>query len=219
MDYTISIIPTDPAGGSTVRNLPHTQQDWHPSDDGASQIFNTPIETGALLDAKQGKDPDYRGTCGIVSCVNVLRLAGRLNTTEEEALQCAIDNFLCEVEIDSPDYRGGTGAEERRKLLKLFGVESDLVDSSIEAIAEHVSAGKGVIISVEVGELWRRPYCRGYHAVTVTSVQKNQNGEIEGFYICDSGSGRNDRARFYRADHLEQALTTRKMNVTTSIIR
>lgn len=201
-----------------IRNLPCTQQDWHLSDDGASRIYNTPVETGALLDVRQGKDPNFQGTCGIVSCVNVLRLAGRLETTEEEALNCAIANTLCDTRSANVAYRGGTSVQERKQLLELFGLESELVLPSIEDIARYVEEGRGVIISVYANILWRR-CCSGFHAVTVTSVQRDQNGQIEGFYICDSGSGRDDRARFYRADHLEQALALRKMNVTTAIIR
>lgn len=194
-----------------IRNLPCTQQDWHLSDDGASRIYNTPVETGALLDVRQGKDPNYPGTCGIVSCVNVLRLAGRLDTTEGEALNCAIAAGLCR------DH-GGTNSKDRQALLLQFGLESDRMEATIKNIADCVEAGRGVIISVHAAILWHRGIS-GSHAVTVTSVQRSMDGRIEGFYICDSGSGRDDRARFYRADHLEEAFTNDLMNVTTAIIR
>ena len=71
---------------SQIRTLSETQQEWYSDNDGIHQIYNTPAETGKLLDAEQGKNPRHRGTCGIVSCVNVLRLAGRIDTTELEVL-------------------------------------------------------------------------------------------------------------------------------------
>lgn len=209
---------------SVPRSLAQTEQRWYYSDDGQSMIYNTPGETGKLLDAAQGKLPEYQGTCGIVSCVNVLRLAGRLMTTEEELVRCASTAAgeagpLC-VCGKTPHRNGGTFPEDRKKILSTFGVESELLPSSIDRIAEYVESGRGVIISVDAGKLWSLPrFYRCLHAVTVTSVQRSRDGSLEGFYLCDSGTSGRDCARFYSAAHLEQALSPKKMNVTASIIR
>lgn len=205
---------------SSIRNLPQTQQVWHYSDNGASVIYNTPIETGKSLDAKQGKVPNYRGTCGIVSCVNVLRLAGRSSTTENEVLTAALQGKLC-VANDSAGKNGGTTPDGRKKILVEFGLDSELKPASIDSIAQCVSEGRGVIISVDARKLWRSLAIppNSLHAVTVTSVQKDRNNQIEGFYICDSGSGKNDSAKFYATKHLQDSLSNRQMNVTTTIIR
>lgn len=209
---------------NTPRSLAQTEQRWYSSNGGQSIVYNTPVETGKLLDASQGKLPDYQGTCGIVSCVNVLRLAGRLTTTEEELVRYASTaanetNPLC-VCGETPFRNGGTGPDARKELLSAFGVESELLPPSIDRIAEYVEAGRGVIVSVDAGKLWRRPrFYRCLHAVTVTSVQRSRDGSLEGFYLCDSGTSGTDCAHFYLAAHLKQALSPRMMNVTASIIR
>lgn len=218
IDTSIGSILTTPK--SQLRNLPKTQQEWYPDNDGLHQIYNTPLQTGKELDANQGKDPSHRGTCGIVSCVNILRLAGRLDATESEVLMDAIAQGLCTTNDKLPASSGGTTCVRRQQILKRFGLESELIHPSTDAIAEYVSAGKGVIISVFADRLWKDPrYHNAYHAVVVTSVVKNASGNVTGFYICDSGRRTNDCAHFYTVEELKYALTPRKMNVTTSIIR
>lgn len=205
---------------SPIRKLTQTQQKWHACNNGTSQVYNTPIQTGATLDAQQGKDPNYRGTCGIVSCVNILRLAGRVETTESEVLSHAISHSLCDINNANPTTSGGTDPNSRKRILEQFGLESELLPASIDSIAACVSAGKGVIISVFAAKLWQKPfYANSLHAVTVTSVRKDSAGNVEGFFLCDSGRGTNDYAHFYTAAHLKKSLAPRCMNVTTSIIR
>lgn len=202
------------------RSLAQTAQVWYYSVDRQSIIYNTPVETGKQLDAKQGKLAEYQGTCGIVSCVNVLRLAGRATTTEEELVHYASGNGTLCVSGMTPFRNGGTTPQNRKALLAAFGIESELYPSSIDSIAQYVEDGRGVIISVDAGKLWGLPcFYRNLHAVTVTSVQRSKSGDLEGFYLCDSGTSGKDYARFYSAVHLEQALSKRSMNVTTSIIR
>lgn len=209
---------------NVLRSLVHTEQLWHHSKDGQSVIYNTPFSTGKTLDAMQGKLTEYQGTCGIVSCVNILRLAGRTMTTEEELVQYASgtangNGTLC-TSGKTPLRNGGTTPQNRKDILAAFGIESELHPPSVDSIAQYVEDGRGVIISVDAGKLWGIPrFYRCLHAVTVTSVQRNKTGALEGFYLCDSGTTGKDFARFYSAVHLEQALSARSMNVTTSIIR
>ena len=109
---------------SQVRKLAQTQQQWHPCNNGTSRVFNTPIQTGTILDAQQGKDPNHLGTCGIVSCVNVLRLAGRVGTTEPEVLSYAISHQLCITNNTQPAASGGTFPDNRKQILEQFGLKS-----------------------------------------------------------------------------------------------
>lgn len=203
-----------------LHSLVQTNQVWHNSSDGQSIVYNTPEETGKTLDAKQGKVPNFQSTCGIVSCVNVLRLAGRMATTEEELVCYAVGNGPLCRSGNSSGRNGGTSPKDRQNILAAFGVPSKLYQPSIELIAQYVENGHGVIISVDAGKLWKQSWCyRMLHAVTVTSVQRSKKDMIEGFFLCDSGRHGMDYARFYPAQHLKQALSPREMNVTTSIIR
>lgn len=227
-----------------IRALPATEQEWKSEYDLQKMVFhkiyNTPHTTGQTLDYQQGKVavqfPDgsvmgFDGTCGLVSCVNILRLAGRDETTEMEVLDYALRNQLCYVGMTSGDC-GGTCADDRQTILAHFGVKSRIVPvhhkpTAAMEIAEFVSQGRGVIISVFASVLW------GYvdepeeddmslHAITVTSVKKDQDNNILGFYICDSGTDHTDSyayARFCPLDLMVKMLSGRDMNVTDQIIR
>jgi hypothetical protein len=209
-----------------VRMLEHTRQEWVTETDAQTQVlsrtYNTPLETGKSLDAQQGKFAfplQFLGTCGLVSCVNILRLAGREETTEEEIVSFALQFNLCSASLD-PDSNGGTNFIQRQSILKCFGLDSELLYPSIAEIAQCVSEGRGVIISVDAGILWQDPrFLNGLHAIVVTSVKIDPEGKILGFYICDSGSSKDDSARYCDAELLAAALSGMPMNVTSAIIR
>lgn len=211
-----------------IRILAQTEQTWVTEPGSNDQIYNTPTATGETLDYRQGKVNvilnnthilPFLGTCGLVSCVNVLRLAGRMETTEEEVLKYALYNRLCKCTMN-PYMNGGTSASSRQNILQGFGLESEVLEATTEDIAKYVSEGRGVIISVDAGILWEDSDREGeFHAITVTSVKKDPDGNILGFYICDSGSGSDDFARYCDADFLRRSLSGYPMNVTSAIIR
>ena len=198
------------------RDLPITQQKMI-NKAGGGKTYNTPAETGKNLDHNQGKMKGFSGTCGLCSCENVLRLAG-VNVSEYDIVQFAAKNGLCVCGWDE-DENGGTNYESRKKILEAFGVDSSLLPQNLSTIANAITSGKGVIISVDAGLLWNDArYMNGLHAVTVTSVDFDFEGNIEGFHICDSGAGIYDMV--VSGDKLENCLAVnRKMNVTQQIIR
>ena len=78
---------------------------------------------------------------------------------------------------------------------------------SLEQLGQDVEQGHGVIVDANAGVLWNDPqYVEGgaaNHAVTVTGVARDpQTGNIQGFYINDSGDGKS--AEFVSA----QTMTT-----------
>ena len=203
--------------------LSATNQTWATGSDG-SMVFNTPVETGRKLDSNQGKVNGFLGTCGLVSCVNILRLAGYPATDSEVVSYASTTSAgfgrgkLCTTNSFSED-NGGTSAKTRQQILQHFGVKSELREASVDNIADAVSEGRGVIISVYAGLLYNGwSGHRDLHAITVTSVKKDRYGNVLGFYVCDSGTGGVDNSKFYTAFQVENALSGRPMNVT-SIIR
>lgn len=206
-----------------ARNLSVTEQTWDQFSYPGGEVYDTPIETGRNLDSDQGKVPGYRNTCGVVSCVNVARLAG-LSLVESEALDIAVTNDLCNKYkkgwFGKVRQGGGTSPESRKEILKHLGIDSCLENASIENIANRVAQGRGVIISVRAGKLWNSDI-KGLHAITVTSVQRGFDGTIQGFFICDSGRHEStDASAYYSAAEIQSALTpNRPMNVTANIIR
>ena len=204
------------------RILNSTQQGWQSNN--GSEIFNAPLETGRILDSRQGKVEGFRGTCGLVSCVNLLRLAN-VDISEADIVYYAsthqnstTGDDLCTI-LKSPDNNGGTTYSDRQEILRHFGLQSTIQEATIDNIADAVINGKGVILSVDAGELYGEKRLKGcLHAIAVTSVQM-RNGLVEGFFICDSGTGGRDGAKYYTVEEVKRAVKGRKINVTSNIIR
>lgn len=215
---------------TTPRDLVSTSYGFHKNESG-EDVYDSPLEMDKYLYASQGSaNPKFKGTCGLCSIANVMRLAG-VNTSEKEVIDYAskggIFSSLCTVNPLSASKSGGTTAKQRKEILDYFGISSstwevkvdqDGVASSetIEDIGKWVSEGKGVIIDVDAGVFYDDPRANGQgHAVTITSVTKNKYGDISGFYIIDSNRG----TVYYPAWRVQQALRPYDINVTSQIIR
>lgn len=228
--------PTLEPNRKTPRDLAATQYGFTKDGDG-NQIYDSPTDMDQYLYKNQGSaHPLYRGTCGLCSCANILRLAG-VNATEKEVLDYARStkdpndpgSMLCETDYFNPRFNGGTTPKDRKLILEHFGISSSLIsviskedgspsEENVTRIAEQVSSGKGVILSVHANILrYDAPAKSGdNHAVTVTSVKKDKDGKVLGFYICDSAK---DGTTYYSADRVQRSLTGSPMNVTHQIIR
>lgn len=202
-----------------VRQLRKTNQSWVANGDKEGTFtFDSPQETGLELDANQGKDRYFLGTCGIVSCVNILRLAG-FDISEQTLVRPVAKARLCTTN-SHPMYNGATSANDRKQILAMCGIDSVLLEANIANIAHNIEEGRGVIISVYAGKLWQDfRYLNMAHAVIVTSVKKDRLGNVIGFYVCDSGRRGKHFAQYYTAGEIKSALTGKPMNVTKSIIR
>ena len=219
------------------RMLTQTAQYWHSS--GEIKTYDSPVETGLKLNCNQGVPKDrggegiagFEGTCGLVSCENVLRMAG-VDVTESDIIEYARTHrtggifhrrALCTIDRE-PEENGGTYAEDRQSILRAYGVESSIEYVDTNQLANYVGEGRGVIANVDANILWygRQLSDNAYHAITVTSVVRDSiSNQVYGFYICDSGSCNNDSARYVPAEVLETAMTAThgQVNVTRSIIR
>lgn len=211
-----------PPAGRLTAFRSKTSETWHTRPDG-SRVFDSPHETGARLDSRQGKVAGFLGTCGLVSCVNVLRMAG-IRETEQNVVAYARNTRsgrhgtpLCSVGSFFAENNGATNAEDRNEILARYGVHSVALPAVTKDIADYVEKGHGVILSVHANMLYHG-YTAGndLHAVTVTSTHRSADGTLLGFYLCDS-NGESDA--YYTASELNAALSGRKMNVTTGIIR
>lgn len=203
----------------TIEFLPRTEQQTFTLENG-NTLFNTPQITGTHLNYDQGYAvPDFKGTCGIVSCENIARLAGK-DVTEADAVQLAIASNCCTKGSFSPGDNGGTSPENRRRILASMGIDSVVDwDLSIGHIANEVEAGKGVIASVEVSTFWPDHSDRGLHAVTLTSVERDPSGNPVAFYVCDSGYGGTHFARRVDVSDFAKSLSGKPLNVTSGSIR
>lgn len=222
---------------NSSRNLRISEYGFEKDADG-NLVYDSPDKIAAYLYNKQGSaHKDFQGTCGLCSCVNILRLAGMTANEIDMILYASntrdphsLVGTLCTTGR-GPDENGGTGPDSRQQILAHFGIKSEVVPATFDAddfisenniaqIANHVAAGRGVIISVYAHTLWAKDQAserraRG-HAVTVTSVKKNSRGDILGFYIYDSNSGTD---YYYTADKVLRSLRGTPMNVTSQVIR
>ncbi len=148
------------------------------------------------LDYMQGNAiAGYKGTCALTSIANLATQANQA-LSEAQVVQKAIDNQWCVTDPGKTDYqRGGSNYVGQQALLNSYGIRNGIIMGFNEqAVANLLKGGRGVIIGVNAGKLWGD---NNYlddgginHVVTVTGVACNaKTGEINGFYIADSGRG------------------------------
>lgn len=95
--------------------------------------------------------------------------------------------------IEDPDKAAkdgqiGSYPETRQDMLKKqCGIDSTLGENTTQGIAGDVADGKSVIAAVDVGTLNGNPP-QGLHAVTVTSMQFDDNGNLVKVTLNDTGN-------------------------------
>ncbi len=153
----------------------------------------------------------YQGTCGPTSQANALnKLFDTNEFTENKVLNVAVDNNLCNMD-SSPENCGGTTTEQ---FMELYDRMNDQLDGKIDAqlfeydnalgvndVAAKLDEGCVLNVAVDADALWDRPReyvnsmgipCDDFysdHWITVTGVQRDELGNVQGFDIIDSGGG------------------------------
>ncbi len=137
---------------------------------------------------KQGNNPDFQGTCGLVSCEDVLKQFSLTDISEESIVGSALENDLCNISKDK-NKSGGTSVFNQRDILQLHDIPAHVeVMDNFEGLASYVEQGRGMIIEVNAGILWNEPSVFDFgdanHAVVVTGYARNvETGNIEGFIL------------------------------------
>jgi len=145
--------------------------------------------------------------CALVACEQILRRSG-VEIDETGVVKYATEHGLCVIS-DDPFTSGGCDVLSEIQVLRDFGVEAHYnVDQSLEGLAKEVEAGKGVIADVNAGVLWNDANSfdtgRANHAILITAVVRDAaSGELVGFHINDSGTGRGDQ--FVTVQTMEKA--------------
>lgn len=155
----------------------------------------------------------YQGTCGPTSQANALNeLLDTNEFTENKVLNVAVDNNLCSMD-SSPENCGGTTTEQ---FMELYDKMNEQLDGRIctelyefnnaldvEDVASKLDEGCVLNVAVDAAALWDQPRdyvnsmgipCDDFysdHWITVTGVQRDELGNIQGFDIIDSGGGVN----------------------------
>jgi len=156
------------------------------------------------LDYMQGDAvQNYLGTCALTSIANLITQTGR-PTSESQVVNLAIQNNWAVNDPSLSHYQlGGSSVSQQRAILDEYGIRNDVVIGYNESgIANLVRSGRGVILSMNAGQLWGDAAYIGNgtanHAVTLTgAVYSEADGTLKGFYIADSGRGLvSDMTRF-----------------------
>jgi hypothetical protein len=197
-EYRSSDLPAN--AGDTREMLADTRVDVPSYTDVLPDGRETVVIGDPLGDAgnthRQGQnDFEFEGTCGLVSCEDVLRQFG-VDVSETDVVRHALQKGLCSVSED-PAKAGGTSAEGRVEILRDFGVPAHLeLRGDVQKLADNIERGHGVIAAVDAGVLWDDANYLAQdggtnHAVVVTGVAREPGtGALQGFYINDSGTGK-----------------------------
>jgi uncharacterized Zn-binding protein involved in type VI secretion len=180
--------------------------------DGWLQIFVQAAQGRTSNSMKQS----YQN-CGVESARQILLAAGN-EITEGDLLDWAVDEGLAE---DAPDplERGGTNPQDRQDILNQQGIPSSLKPATQQEVAQAVAEKKGVISSHDAGKLWGDPsYNNSGHAVSVTGVSYDANGNISDVIISDTGTG-DGRRSVPAAQYFGSLRPGRALNVTGDAVK
>ncbi len=177
----------------------------------------TDIHSGMIQ--KQGMTvKDFEGTCGLCSCSNAMWVFGD-KKTEFELVDRAVNmkpSPACYYK-EIPDYlpesskakirgcNGGTSVESRARILNSFGYDcKNTTDQSLSDICKQVEIGNAAIINVNhkvLNKDKKVSIMMGYsgtdHALTITGIEKDRNGNPVGLWIHDTGVCSNMGNAFY----------------------
>lgn len=185
-------------------------------------VIGNPYEAAEVVDYSQGDNPcNAMGNCGLVSLSNMLSRAG-YDMTEEEMTEYAVKNGLCDYDVfGDPTHNGATTAYERKGLLEMLGIESDIcesgIDGTLEDIVDAIDGNRGVVLRVNAGALWNcddgTPLINGKpqanHCVAVTGYARDaETGKVTGVFIADSGRGNpEDACRYLTVEEFDDVYT------------
>ncbi|BCM94388.1 hypothetical protein IAD21_06295 [Abditibacteriota bacterium] len=212
-----------PTGDELVNEVPQSTEVI----DGQEVVVIGDVDGTADFSHLQGDNPfGYQGTCGLCSCENILDSFG-IQVSEADVVGFAIENDLCfEGDVlngDDPGMLGGTTEEGQAQILTDLGVPAHAeTGGTLEDLAANIENGHGVIAEVDAGTIWNDPNSSGNgqanHAIVVSGVARDPStGEIEGFFVNDSGTG--EAGKFYDAATFEQAWTeTGGNSVVTDVV-
>ena len=111
----------------------------------------------------------------------------RANTPDNEKAMIAVGHA-------SGGYEWCSGTTDEAAVLTEAGIPASETDSpSLNDIAKAVEDGKGVIVSYDTRPVWGGRYLQrttpAGHAVRVTGVERDIDGNITALYINDTGDG------------------------------
>jgi hypothetical protein len=89
----------------------------------------------------------------------------------------------------SGGYKYCNGSAFTENIMTIFGFPSHPENATLASIADAMDSGKGVIVGYDTAPTWRDTTSHKVmaHAVRVTGVERDDNGNVTTVYINDSG--------------------------------
>jgi hypothetical protein len=178
---------------------------------GDATVVSGDPEALADFNHKQGENVySFQNDCGLVAAQDVLNQFD-IDVTEADVVEHAVQHGECHANLLDLSGSGGTSPESLAALLDEYGVSAHVeTGCSLEDLAAAQETGHCAIAAVNAGELWKDPNAYGdgsaNHAIVVTAVARDpQTGDIQGFYINDSGPP--DSGRFVDTATMQAAFT------------
>jgi hypothetical protein len=218
--YVPDVLPIEDTA-SLIDVLVPTRVDVLP--DGEPTLLIGDVDGLADFNHQQGDNPyGFTQDCGLVSVQDVLNQFG-IPVTEADIVEHAANNGQCHI-ADSAADSGGTTLDNQVEILGDYGIPAHTEFAvSLEDLAENVENGRSTIIAANAGWLWNDANYlesgEANHAVVVTGVSRDlETGEIQGFYINDSGTG--NSGQFIEADRMTPGwLDVGGATVVTDVVR
>lgn len=163
-----------------------------------------------------GSSGQSYNNCGCESSRQLIN-QGTGSTVGEDGL---LDESIAHGDADDARNRrsaGGTHPGGRRDILARNGVPSTLEPQGMKSITQGVAEGKGVITSHEASILWGPGNGSGGHAIVVTGLQYDANGNLINVITNDTGLGQCGRS-VPAAQFASSLRSGRPVNVTTNPI-
>jgi uncharacterized Zn-binding protein involved in type VI secretion len=162
------------------------------------------MTTDSIKWEKTGSSDPPAPPFGIKSWIETLWADMNISSTTPQN-----EKEMIAVGISSGGYQFCNGTTNPAAVMTSAGLPSqNVLSPSLEQIASAVEQGKGVLVGYDTRPVWGgrwavQPNPAG-HAVRVTAVQRDDSGNITGFYINDSGDGK--APKLVPADTFQSAL-------------
>lgn len=156
-------------------------------------------------DALQG----YIGTCALVTISNLLTQSGKDSSEKEVVYRAISEDWAISNPDGDPMKNGNSDWNQQQALLNSYDIDNTLkLGYQEEMMARLVQGGCVTLLGVNAATLWKTAGTTGIvdHVVTVTGVVYDDNNELQGFYIVDSGYREvSDMARYVSTELLKAA--------------
>ena len=203
-------------GDLQPNSLSSSVEGWKALDDGTF-LYDSPVETSKFLNCNQGAGegvPNFEGTCVLTTVSNIGRMAG-LDIDEKTMVEFATKYDLCTTG-GTPDENGGVFVSDIPRIFAGINLDAREIDPDMDTLADEVAGGHGVLAVVDVSRFWGRNES-GQHAITILSVKRDAMNNVQGFYVCDSGTHGRDGCRYVPVDLMRRS--TLHLFSTNNIIR